>query len=73
MKEGLSYIALKNIAKIVKDIESEVNEIIENSNLDKPIISNIIISKRNMGYNKIKAEIKNFKKKTKEKINSGGE
>jgi len=67
MKEGLSYIALKNIAKIVKDIESEVNEIIENSNLDKPIISNIIISKRNMGYNKIKAEIKNFKKKTKEK------
>ena len=49
MKEGLSYIALKNIAKIVKDIESEVNEIIENSNLDKPIISNIIISKRNMG------------------------
>ncbi|WP_290771738.1 hypothetical protein [Anaerofustis sp.] len=66
MKEGLSYIALKNIAKIVKDIESEVNEIIENSNLDKPIISNIIISKRNMGYNKIKAEIKNFKKKTKE-------
>lgn len=67
MKEGLSYIALKNIAKIVKNIESEVNEIIENSNLDKPIISNIIISKRNMGYNKIKAEIKNFKKKTKEK------
>lgn len=67
MKEGLSYIALKNIAKIVKDIELEVNEIIENSNLDKPIISNIIISKRNMGYNKIKAEIKNFKKKTKEK------
>lgn len=67
MKEGLSYIALKNIAKIVKDIESEVNEIIENSNLDKPIISNIIISKRNMGYNKIKAEIKNFKKKIKEK------
>ena len=67
MKEGLSYIALKNIAKIVKDIESEVNEIIENSNLDKPIISNIIISKRNMGYNMIKAEIKNFKKKTKEK------
>lgn len=66
MKEGLSYIALKNIAKIVKDIESEVNEIIENSNLYKPIISNIIISKRNMGYNKIKAEIKNFKKKTKE-------
>lgn len=66
MKEGLSYIALKNIAKIVKDIELEVNEIIENSNLDKPIISNIIISKRNMGYNKIKAEIKNFKKKTKE-------
>lgn len=67
MKEGMSYIALKNIAKIVKDIESEVNEIIENSNLDKPIISNIIISKRNMGYNKIKAEIKNFKKKIKEK------
>ncbi len=64
-KEELSYKTLKNIASIIKDIENEVNEIYEESTLEKPIMSNIVLSKRNMAYNEIKAEVKKFKKNMK--------
>lgn len=65
MKEGLSYSTLKSIAEIIKDTESDIDEIIQKSNLNEPIMMDIIISKRNMSYNKIKAEIKKFKRKIK--------
>lgn len=65
MKEGLSYSTLKSIAEIIKDTESDIDEIIQKSNLNEPIMMDIIISKRNMSYNKIKAEIKKFKRKVK--------
>ncbi len=65
MKEGLSYASLKNIAKIIGEVESEVKEIFDDSSLTKPIKSDLVLSKRNMAYNNIKAEIKNFKSKIK--------
>ena len=65
MKEGLSYSTLKSLAEIIKDTESDIDEIIQKSNLNEPIMMDIIISKRNMSYNKIKAEIKKFKRKVK--------
>ena len=65
MKEGLSYSTLKSIAEIIKDTESDIDEIIQKSNLNEPIMMDIIISKRNMSYNKIEAEIKKFKRKVK--------
>lgn len=65
MKEGLSYSTLKSIAEIIKDTESDIDEIIQKSNLNEPIMMDVIISKRNMSYNKIKAEIKKFKRKVK--------
>ena len=65
MTEGLSYSTLKNIVEIIKDTESDIDEIIQKSNLNEPIMMDIIISKRNMSYNKIKAEIKKFKRKVK--------
>lgn len=67
MKEGISYIALKNISKIIKTTEEEMKEIFDNSSLIEPINSDLVLSKRNMAYNKIKAEIKNFKKEIKKK------
>jgi hypothetical protein len=67
LKEGISYIALKNISKIIKTTEEEVKEIFDNSSLIEPINSDLVLSKRNMAYNKIKAEIKNFKKEIKKK------
>ena len=67
MKEGISYIALKNISKIIKTTEEEIKEIFDNSSLIEPINSDLVLSKRNMAYNKIKAEIKNFKKEIKKK------
>ena len=65
MLEGLSYETLKNIAKIIGDVENEIDEIFENSSLTEPISSGLVLSKRNMAYNKIKAEVKKFKKKAK--------
>lgn len=67
MKEGISYIALKNISKIIKTTEEEIKEIFDNSSLIEPINSDLVLSKRNMAYNKIKTEIKNFKKEIKKK------
>lgn len=67
MKEGISYIALKNISKIIKTTEEEIKEIFDNSSLIEPINSDLVLSKRNMAYNKIKDEIKNFKKEIKKK------
>ena len=67
MKEGISYIALKNISKIIKTTEEEIKEIFDNSSLIEPINSDLVLSKRNMAYNKIKVEIKNFKKEIKKK------
>ena len=67
MKEGISYITLKNISKIIKTTEEEIKEIFDNSSLIEPINSDLVLSERNMAYNKIKAEIKNFKKEIKKK------
>lgn len=64
-KGKLSYNCLKSISQIIKEVENEIEEIYEESTLEKPIKSNIVLSKRNMAYNEIKAEIKKFKKELK--------
>ena len=64
-KGKLSYNYLKSISQIIKEVENEIEEIYEESTLEKPIKSNIVLSKRNMAYNEIKAEIKKFKKELK--------
>lgn len=64
-KGRLSYNYLKSISQIIKEVENEIEEIYEESTLEKPIKSNIVLSKRNMAYNEIKAEIKKFKKELK--------
>lgn len=65
-KEAIAYTTVKNIVKIIKEVEEEVDEIFEKSTLTKPISSDIVLTKRNMAYNEIKAEIKKMKKKLKE-------
>lgn len=64
-KGRLSYNCLRSISQIIKEIENEIEEIYEESTLEKPIKSNIVLSKRNMAYNEIKAEVKKFKKELK--------
>lgn len=64
-KGKLSYNCLRSISKIIKEVENEIEEIYEESTLEKPIKSNIVLSKRNMAYNEIKAEVKKFKKELK--------
>lgn len=64
-KGKLSYNCLRSILQIIKEVENEIEEIYEESTLEKPIKSNIVLSKRNMAYNEIKAEIKKFKKELK--------
>ena len=64
-KGKLSYNYLRSISQIIKEVENEIEEIYEESTLEKPIKSNIVLSKRNMAYNEIKAEIKKFKKELK--------
>ena len=64
-KGKLSYNCLRSISQIIKEVGNEIEEIYEESTLEKPIKSNIVLSKRNMAYNEIKAEIKKFKKELK--------
>ena len=64
-KGKLSYNCLRSISQIIKEVENEIEEIYEESTLEKPIKSNRVLSKRNMAYNEIKAEIKKFKKELK--------
>lgn len=64
-KEKLLFDCIKAIKDIIKNVENEINEIYEESTLEKPIMSNIVLSKRNMAYNEIKAEIKKFAKNIK--------
>ncbi len=65
--EAVGYTTIKEIAKIIKETENEVNTIYDDSTLENPIVADLVLSKRNMGYNNIKAVVKKYIKKMKGK------
>lgn len=64
-KEAMAYSTLKEIVKIIKEIESDIKEIKGEISIEKPIKADLVVSKNSMGYNRIKAEVKKFKSKIK--------
>lgn len=53
---------LKGIIKIVKETETKVGGVVEQSKLEKAIANDVILSMRNMGYNSIRNLIEKYEK-----------
>ena len=53
---------LLEISTIVAVVEKEVKQIYDESHLEKAIANDVILSKRNMAYNKIKSLIDKYNK-----------
>lgn len=53
---------LLEISTIVAEVEKEVKQIYDESHLEKAIANDVILSKRNMAYNKIKSLIDKYNK-----------
>lgn len=64
----LERVLIKKVKKEIESIEEEISEIYNKSSLEKPIQNDVVISKRNMGYNKIRELVEKYEKqKQKEK------
>ncbi len=59
---------VKKIKREIENIEEEIEEIYNKSSLEKPIQNDIIITKRNMGYNNIRALIEKYEKQKAKKL-----
>lgn len=66
MKKKVLIMSSKNtlleISTIVAEVEKEVKQIYDESHLEKAIANDVILSKRNMAYNKIKSLIDKYNK-----------
>lgn len=58
----LEKVLIKKIKKEIESIEEEIDEIYNKSSLEKPIQNDIVITKRNMGYNNIRALVEKYEK-----------
>lgn len=62
MMSKLERVLIKKIKKEIESIEEEITEIYNKSSLEKPIQNDIVISKRNMGYNNICELVEKYEK-----------
>lgn len=53
---------IKKIKQEIENVEEEIDEIYNKSSLEKPIQNDIVIAKRNMGYNNIRALVEKYEK-----------
>ena len=65
-REEIYKQTLDSLFKIVKTTEKQIKKMYSESNIEKPIAGDLVLSIRNMGYFEIKKELKNLSEIVKE-------